>query len=48
MHSPNPSAEQRRQEREGHRLMWTNYRRDHGMLEFVALALLTRALLKLV
>jgi len=47
MHSPNPSAEQRRQEREGHRLMWTNYRRDYGIFEFFALALLTRALLKL-
>jgi glycosyltransferase involved in cell wall biosynthesis len=48
MHSPKTSAEQRRQEREGHRLMLANYRRDHGMLEFLALGLLTRALSKLV
>lgn len=47
MHSPSPSAEQLQQEREGHRLMWANYRRDHGTLEFLALALLTRGLSKL-
>lgn len=48
MHSPSPSAEQRRQEREGHGLMWTNYRRDHGTLEFLLLGLITRTLAKLV
>jgi glycosyltransferase involved in cell wall biosynthesis len=48
MHSPNPPPEQRRQEREGHRLMWKNYCRDHGTFEFFALALLTRTLSKLV
>jgi glycosyltransferase involved in cell wall biosynthesis len=48
MHSPTPSAEQRRLEREGHRLMWKNYRRDHGRLEFLALGLLTRTIMKLI
>jgi len=48
MHAPNPSAEQLREERECFRRLWGNYRRDRGSVEFLALALITRGLLRFV
>ena len=47
MHSPNPSETQRQEERLGHRQMHAKYRKQHGALEFYALALFTRTLLKI-
>ena len=46
MHSPNPTEEQKQGERLGHRQLQAKYRRDRGDLEFYALALFTRTVLK--
>ena len=46
MHSPHPTAAQKQGERFGHRQMHEKYRRAHGALEFYALALFTRTVLK--
>jgi glycosyltransferase involved in cell wall biosynthesis len=46
MHSPNPSEEQRRNERLGHEQLQAKYRKERGALEFYALALFTRTVLK--
>jgi len=48
MHAPDPPPEQRAAEREGARQIWSNYRRDRGMFEFLALAAMTRLFLKYV
>lgn len=47
MHSPNPTIAQREGERLGHRQMQIKYRKQHGALEFYALALFTRTVLKI-
>ncbi len=47
MHSPNPTEAQKQGERLGHRQMHAKYRKEHGALEFYALALFTRTVLKL-
>ena len=47
MHSPNPTAAQKQGERLGHKQMQINYRRQYGVLEFYALALFTRTILKI-
>ena len=47
MHSPNPTKEQKEGERLGHRQLQAKYRRQHGTVEFYALALFTRTLLKM-
>ena len=47
MHSPNPTEAQKQGERLGHRQMHLKYRREHGALEFYALALFTRTVLKI-
>jgi len=47
MHSPNPSEVQLRDEREGHRLIHSKYRRERGHLEYYALQVFTRTLLKI-
>jgi GT2 family glycosyltransferase len=47
MHSPNPDESQLRCQREGHRRMHAKYRKERGLLEFYALALFTRTLLKI-
>lgn len=46
MHSPNPSARQLEYERDGRRRIKVKYRKERGELEFVALALLSRTLLR--
>jgi glycosyltransferase involved in cell wall biosynthesis len=46
MHSPNPTETQKQGERIGHRQMQEKYRRERGALEFYALALFTRTILK--
>jgi GT2 family glycosyltransferase len=46
MHSPHPTEAQKLGERLGHRQMQVKYRRKHGALEFYALALFTRTVLK--
>jgi hypothetical protein len=46
MHSPTPTSAQKRDERLGHRQMQTKYRNQHGVIEFYALALFARSLLK--
>jgi glycosyltransferase involved in cell wall biosynthesis len=46
MHSPDPTEEQRQGERLGRRQMQMKYRKEHGALEFYALALFTRTVLK--
>ena len=46
MHSPDPPPEQRETERAGTRRMWSNYRRERGALEFLALAAMTRLFLR--
>jgi GT2 family glycosyltransferase len=48
MHSPNPTEEQKRNERLGHRQMHMKYRRQRGMIEFYILALFTRTVLRLI
>ena len=47
MHSPDPTEAQRQGERLGHRQMQSKYRKEHGALEFYALALFTRTVLKI-
>jgi glycosyltransferase involved in cell wall biosynthesis len=47
MHSPHPTEAQKQGERLGHRQMHMKYRREHGALEFYALALFTRTILKI-
>jgi glycosyltransferase involved in cell wall biosynthesis len=47
MHSPNPIVSQREDERNGHRSTQAKYRHDRGVLEFYALALFTRTVLKI-
>jgi GT2 family glycosyltransferase len=46
MHSPHPTEAQKEGERLGHRQMQEKYRRQRGVLEFYALALFTRTVLK--
>jgi GT2 family glycosyltransferase len=46
MHSPHPTEAQKQGERLGHRQMHAKYRRERGALEFYALALFTRTVLK--
>lgn len=46
MHSPNPTEEQKQGERLGHKQLHLKYRRQHGALEFYALALFTKTVLK--
>jgi len=46
MHSPNPTEEQKQGERLGHKQMQQKYLRKHGALEFYALALFSRTILK--
>jgi len=46
MHSPNPTEAQKQGQRLGHRQMHLKYRKEHGALEFYALALFTRTVLK--
>jgi GT2 family glycosyltransferase len=48
MHSPNPSLEQLRLQREGRKLMREKYVKERGIVEFLALALFARTVLKLV
>jgi glycosyltransferase involved in cell wall biosynthesis len=48
MHSPDPTAVQKEAERLGHRQMHLKYRKDYGALEFYALALFTRTVLRVV
>jgi GT2 family glycosyltransferase len=47
MHSPNPTDAQKQGERLGHRQMQVKYRKERGALEFYALALFTRTVLKI-
>ncbi len=46
MHSPHPTEAQKQGERLGHRQLQAKYRRERGSLEFYALALFTRTVLK--
>jgi GT2 family glycosyltransferase len=46
MHSPHPTEAQKQSERLGHRQMQVKYRNEHGALEFYALALFSRTVLK--
>ena len=46
MHSPNPSESQLRDEREGHRLIHTKYRRERGRFEYYTLQAFARSILK--
>ncbi len=48
MHSPHPDAAQRRSELEGRRKMQAKYRAERGSLEYYALALFARTLLRAV
>jgi glycosyltransferase involved in cell wall biosynthesis len=47
MHSPNPTEAQKQGVRLGHRQMQAKYRKEHGALEFYALALFTRTVLRI-
>jgi GT2 family glycosyltransferase len=47
MHSPNPTKKQKRDELLGRRQMQAKYRKERGALEFYALALFTRTILKI-
>jgi GT2 family glycosyltransferase len=47
MHSPNPTKAQLQEEFEGRRRMQAKYRNERGPLEFYALALFTRSVLKI-
>jgi glycosyltransferase involved in cell wall biosynthesis len=47
MHSPNPSREQLAAELEGRRLMQSKYRQARGVVEFYALALFARTVLRI-
>jgi len=46
MHSPNPTEGQKEGERLGHRQIHEKYRKKHGVLEFYAMALFTKTVLK--
>jgi len=46
MHSPHPTEAQKQGERLGHRQIHVKYRKERGDLEFYALALFTRTVLK--
>jgi GT2 family glycosyltransferase len=46
MHAPDLSPETRQAVAEGVKRVWSNHRRDHGLLEFLALAAMTRLFLK--
>jgi len=48
MHSPNPTQDQKLGERLGHQQMHAKYRKKYGALEFYALALFTRTILKMI
>jgi glycosyltransferase involved in cell wall biosynthesis len=48
MHSPLPSQSQLLDQRKGRRRMQSKYRNEHGVLEFFALALFARTVLKVV
>jgi glycosyltransferase involved in cell wall biosynthesis len=48
MHSPDPTAAQRQEERDGHRAMQAKYKKTRGALEFYSLALFARTVLRLV
>jgi glycosyltransferase involved in cell wall biosynthesis len=48
MHNPNPNSAQLAEEREGRRKFRNKYRAERGTIEFYALALLCRTVLKLV
>ena len=47
MHSPNPSELQVSDERKGHLQIHSKYRRERGLLEYYALQIFTRTLLKI-
>jgi GT2 family glycosyltransferase len=47
MHSPNPTEAQKQGERLGHHKLQAKYRKERGALEFYALALFTRTVLKI-
>jgi hypothetical protein len=47
MHSANPTEAQKQGVRLGHRQMQLKYRKEYGALEFYALALFTRTVLKI-
>jgi hypothetical protein len=47
MHSPNPDRSQLDAEREGHRRMCAKYQKERGFLEFYALKLFTRTVLRI-
>ena len=47
LHSPNPEPIQRQHQRDGRRQMQAKYREEHGALEFCALAIFSRTLLKI-
>jgi GT2 family glycosyltransferase len=47
MHSPNPDRSQLDAVREGHRRMCAKYQKERGFLEFYALALFTRTVLRI-
>jgi glycosyltransferase involved in cell wall biosynthesis len=47
MHSPHPTEAQKHGERLGHRQMQAKYRKQRGALEFYALALFTRTVLRI-
>jgi glycosyltransferase involved in cell wall biosynthesis len=48
MHSPSPSQSQLLDQRKGRRRMQSKYRKEHGVLEFFAVALFARTVLKVV
>lgn len=47
MHSPNPTEAQKQGERMGHKQLHLKYRQERGALEFYALALFTKTILKI-
>jgi len=47
MHSSNPTEAQKQEERLGHKKMQTKYRKQHGALEYYAMAVFTRTILRL-
>ncbi len=48
MHSPNPTEAQKQEERLGRRQLQAKYLKERGAIEFYALALFTRTILKLI
>lgn len=46
MHDPDPSPAQLAAEQDGQKRIWANYRRQYGVAEFLALAALSRVVLK--